>query len=172
MAGTHPIRDILRIDNVETQPALRITSNDEDRQRQGFEIQTVFSWPSRDGALDVHSAVAESDGHPALFLDYASGTTISRVNKGLRRRREGALFGFHINTSTGRWTKGDEEPEDGEEDPEAPTSQRSSCTSPPEPSEISTRAASACESRNDPGRWISMDQPSRAWVKATVAPLR
>ena len=124
MAGIHPIRDILRIDNVETQPAVRITSNDEDRERQGFEIQTVFSWPMRDGALDIHSAVAELDGSPVLFLDYASGTTISRVNKGLRRRRERALFGFHINTSTGRWTKGEDEPENGEVDPEAPTSQR------------------------------------------------
>jgi hypothetical protein len=124
LAGVYPIRDILRIDNVETQPALRITSNDEDRQRQGFEIQTVFSWPLRDGGLDVHSAVAEFSGSPVLLLDYASGTTISRINKGLRRRRARALFGFHINTSTGRWTKGEDEPEDGEVDPEAPTSQR------------------------------------------------
>lgn len=124
LAGIHPIRDILRIDNVETQPALRITSNDEDRQRQGFEIQTVFSWPLRDQALDVHSAIAKLDGSPVLLLDYASGTTISRINKGLRRRRERALFGFNINTSTGRWTKGEDEAENGEEDPEAPTSQR------------------------------------------------
>lgn len=124
LAGVHPIRDILRIDNVETQPALRITSNDEDRQRQGFEIQTVFSWPLRDGALDVHSSVAELDGSPVLLLDYASGTTVSRINKGLRRRRERALFGFNINTSTGRWTKGEDEDDDGEQDPEAPTTQR------------------------------------------------
>lgn len=45
MGGIHPIRNIVRIDNVETLPAERITANDEDRQRQGFEIQTVFSWP-------------------------------------------------------------------------------------------------------------------------------
>ena len=38
--------NMLRIDNVETQPAERITANDEDRQRQGFEIQTVFAWPT------------------------------------------------------------------------------------------------------------------------------
>ena len=44
MGGIHPIRNVLRIDNVETWPAERITANDEDRQRQGFEIQTVFAW--------------------------------------------------------------------------------------------------------------------------------
>ena len=50
MGGIHPIRNVLRIDNVETRPAERITANDEDRQRQGFEIQTVFAWPRRDGS--------------------------------------------------------------------------------------------------------------------------
>ena len=33
----------LRIDNVEAIPAERITANDEERERQGFEIQTVFA---------------------------------------------------------------------------------------------------------------------------------
>ncbi len=124
LSGIHPIRDILRIDNVETQATLRITSNDEDRQRQGFEIQTVFSWPTREGALDVHSAVAQVGASSVLLLDYASGTMISRINKGLRRRRDRKLFGFHINTSTGRWMKGEDEAENGEEDPEVSVPQR------------------------------------------------
>jgi hypothetical protein len=46
MAGIHPVRNVLRIDNVETRPAERITANDEDRQRRGFEIQTIFAWPA------------------------------------------------------------------------------------------------------------------------------
>src|SRR5262245_24255272 len=40
----------------ETSPAERITANDEDRQRQGFEIQTVFTWSEREGGLDVTDA--------------------------------------------------------------------------------------------------------------------
>ena len=68
MGGIHPIRNVLRIDNVETQPAERITANDEDRQRQGFEIQTVFAWPQRDGGPDVTSAVASDDDGPILSL--------------------------------------------------------------------------------------------------------
>lgn len=124
LAGVHPIRDILRIDNVETQAVLRITSNDEDRQRQGFEIQTVFSWPTREGAVDVTSASAILDGEPILYLDYAPGALISRINKGLRRRKKKSLLGFFINTSNGRWTKGEDEVEDGEVDPESPASQR------------------------------------------------
>ncbi|MBA3448954.1 MAG: hypothetical protein H0T56_15370 [Pseudaminobacter sp.] len=105
MAGIHPIRNILRIDNVETTPAERITANDEDRQRQGFEIQTVFSWPVRDGRLDVDSAIAADAKGPTLSIHYSPGALISRINKGLRRRKEKSLLGFGIDAATGRWTK-------------------------------------------------------------------
>jgi hypothetical protein len=99
-----PIRNILRIDNVETAPAERITANDEERQRRGFEIQTVFSWPRRNDQYDVESAIASDESGPILRLDYASGASISRVNKGLRRRREKSILGFEIDSATGRWS--------------------------------------------------------------------
>lgn len=122
MGGTHPIRNILRIDNVETQPAERITANDEERQHQGFDIQTVFAWPVRDGALDVASALASDAQGPILHIDYAAGATISRLNKGLRRRKEKSLFGFGIDPATGRWTGSPEEGDDAT--PEGPIKQR------------------------------------------------
>jgi len=123
MGGTHPIRNVLRIDNVETQPAERITANDEERQHQGFDIQTVFAWPLRDGALDIASALAGDARGPILNIDYASGATISRVNKGLRRRKKKSIFGFDIDPATGRWTGS---AEDGDDDgtPEGPVRQR------------------------------------------------
>jgi hypothetical protein len=122
-AGTHPIRNVLRIDNVETLPAERITANDEERQHQGFDIQTVFAWPLREGALDVTSARASDADGPILSIDYASGATISRLNKGLRRRKEESIFGFGIDPATGRWTGS---PEEGDDDatPEGPVKQR------------------------------------------------
>jgi hypothetical protein len=103
MAGVHPIRHVLRIDNVETIAQERITANDEDRQRQGFEIQTVFAWADRDGKADVTDAVASDSEGPILSLTYAPGATISRLNKGLRRRKEKTIFGFKIDPATGRW---------------------------------------------------------------------
>src|SRR6202051_708701 len=94
MGGINAIRNIVRIDNVETKPAERITANDEDRQRQGFEIQTVFAWSQRDGGLDVVDAAASDADGSILSLSYAPGATISRLNKGLRRRKERSIFGF------------------------------------------------------------------------------
>lgn len=122
MGGTHPIRNVLRIDNVETSPAERITANDEDRQRQGFDIQTVFAWPRREGTIDVATAVAGDGAGPILSLAYAQGATISRLNKGLRRRKEKSIFGFLIDPATGRWTGSKNEGDD--EDPSKPGHQR------------------------------------------------
>jgi Domain of unknown function (DUF1998) len=122
MGGIHPIRDVLRIDNVETQPADRITANDEDRQRQGFDIQTVFAWPWRDGAIDVTESVASDEPGPILSLAYASGATISRLNKGLRRRKDKSIFGFAIDPATGRWTGSKGEGDD--DAPDTPAKQR------------------------------------------------
>jgi hypothetical protein len=123
MAGTHPVRNVLRIDNVETRPTERITANDEDRQRRGFDIQTVFAWPRRDGLLDVASAEAADMEGAILRLDYAAGALISRLNKGLRRRKEKSILGFGIDPATGQWGKADIE-EDATVDPEKSVRQR------------------------------------------------
>ena len=120
LGNVDPIRNTLRIDNVETVPTERITANDEERQRQGFDIQTVFAWPRRGGGYDVQSAIsADSDG-PILRFDYASGASISRVNKGLRRRREKSILGFEIDTATGRWAASTPEDEEVEAPDRAP----------------------------------------------------
>ena len=123
MGGVHPVRNVLRIDNVETQPAERITANDEDRQRQGFEIQTVFAWSQRDGGARCSEAAASDDDGPVLSLSYAPGATISRLNKGLRRRKEKTIFGFGIDPATGRWTGSPVEGDD-DADPDEPVKQR------------------------------------------------
>lgn len=116
LAGLQAVDKLLRIENVETQAAVRITSNDEDRQRQGFEIQSVFEWPTRQSALDTLSARAECEGESILHLDYGAGATISRINKGLRRRKFKKELGFWIDPATGRWNKGEDEGENSDPD--------------------------------------------------------
>lgn len=86
MAGEVPVQRTLRIDNVEAAPVERITANDEERVRQGFDIQTVFSWPRREGRVQITEADFRCDDTSILNLQYANSAEISRINKGLRRR--------------------------------------------------------------------------------------
>ncbi|MEZ5275380.1 MAG: DEAD/DEAH box helicase [Opitutaceae bacterium] len=118
MAGQIPIQRTLRIDNVEAAPADRITANDEERVRQGFDIQTVFSWPRRDGRLEVTEAEFRCGEDTLLTLQYANSAEISRLNKGLKRRRDQTIFGFYIDPRTGYWSKSDDEDDSTETPPD------------------------------------------------------
>ena len=109
MADAAPVRRTLRIDNVEAAPAERITANDEERVRQGFDIQTVFAWPRKHGRIDVVEAEFRVDNRSLLTLQYANSADISRINKGLKRRREATVLGFMIDPRTGYWAKSEEE---------------------------------------------------------------
>jgi Lhr-like helicase len=103
---------VFRIENVATQPAERITANDEERQRQGFELQTTFEWAVRDQLPDVRRGAATDAAGAVLQLAYGPGATITRLNKGLRRRANRKQLGFRIDPVSGYWAKNeDEEPE-------------------------------------------------------------
>ena len=117
MANEVPVQRTLRIDNVEAAPATRITANDEERIRQGFDIQTVFSWPRQHDRLQITEADFRCGGTTILTLQYANSAEISRINKGLKRRKNQTVFGFNIDPQSGYWVKSDVE-EMGEESPE------------------------------------------------------
>ena len=112
-----------RIDNVATQPAEQITANDEERQRQGFDLQTTFEWASRDQELDVRRASAADEEGEIVRLAYGAGAAITRLNKGLRRRADKGVLGFLIDPVTGYWAKNDDA-EEGALDPTAAPRQR------------------------------------------------
>lgn len=112
MAGEIPIKKTLRIDNVEAAPAERITANDEERVRQGFDIQTIFSWPRQDGRLQITEAECRCGENSILSMQYANSAEISRLNKGLKRRKERTVFGFNIDPRSGYWAKSEDEDPD------------------------------------------------------------
>ncbi len=106
-----------RIENVSTQPTERITANDEERQRQGFELQTTFEWATRDHRLDVRRGLAVDDDGEIARLAYGPSATITRLNKGLRRRKNRTQLGFEMDPVSGYWAKNKD---DGDE-PQDPT---------------------------------------------------
>ena len=98
--GAILVHNLYRIENVGTRPAERITSNDEDRRRQGFELQTTFSF--EDASFKNRQIVTDADGE-IVTLDFAQAARISRINKGLRRRKDKHKIGFLINPKSGVW---------------------------------------------------------------------
>ena len=119
--GDESVNDIFRIENVATTPAERITANDEERQRQGFELRTTFQWAQRNGTLDRRQGQATDEAGPVATLVYGPGATITRLNLGLRRRANRKVYGFNIDPLTGAWAKNEDE---GGEDPTKAKPQR------------------------------------------------
>ena len=113
-----------RIENVATQPAEHITANDEERQRQGFDLQTTFEWAIRDQEIDVRPASVSDEEGEIVRMAYGAGATITRLNKGLRRRANKKTLGFRIDPVSGYWAKNkDEDADEGALDPTAPPRQ-------------------------------------------------
>lgn len=106
------VREIYRVENVATRQVERITANDEERRRQGFDLQTIYEWSLRDGVIDVRRGDAINGEEKIAQLSYGPAAKITRINKGLRRRRNQTQFGFKIDPISGYWAKNEDEDED------------------------------------------------------------
>jgi len=100
------VNELYRIETVETIPVERITVNDEERQRQGFELQTTYRFlPGPDGMIQKTDASVMLDGEELATLTYAASARIWRINRGWRRRKDKKQLGFYINPISGVWSK-------------------------------------------------------------------
>jgi len=111
------INSLYRIETVETTVQERISVNEEERQRQGFELQTTYRFmPGPGGAPEVFYSTVLHGETPAATLTYSPAARIWRINKGWRRRKDKKQLGFVINPITGRWSKQDSPNEEETED--------------------------------------------------------
>lgn len=95
---------LLRLQTVRANRRDRISSDEEERRRTGYELITSYRFNdhgARPGRLD---AVASAAGEPVLDLHYGDTATVRVTNLGLRRRRDPhSNIGYWINVQTGRW---------------------------------------------------------------------
>ena len=100
------VRELYRIETVETIPVERISINDEDRQRQGFELQTTYRFlPGPDGKIQKRTSRVQSGNDIVAELTYSPSACLWRINRGWRRRKDRKQLGFYINPITGTWSK-------------------------------------------------------------------
>lgn len=126
LTGGKRIRNLFQIDQVSTKRAERITSDEEERQRQGYEMLTTLRFAEEGGNVRVETAAFEEGGKTLLELKYGPAATLWRINLGWRRRKEKTIYGFSLDVNTGEWTKDDQAPTDDERDgaPEGKSVQR------------------------------------------------
>ncbi|MCB1615601.1 MAG: DUF1998 domain-containing protein, partial [Pseudomonadales bacterium] len=111
--GGKRIDNLYRIENVSTQRVLRITCDEEERQRQGYDMQTTIQFASMDNRLRVVNAeITDAQGNVLLHMQYAPASTVWRINLGWKRRKEESIYGFNIDTTTGQWSKDEQAPPD------------------------------------------------------------
>lgn len=103
LADAKEIKDLYRIENVSTRRVERITANDEERIRQGYEMQTTIQFAEASGRLEQQILrLSDADGQ-ILELQYGPAATVWRMNYGQRRRKDQEIRGFCIDPSSGRW---------------------------------------------------------------------
>ncbi len=117
LEGGLTLATLYRVENVSARRATRITSDEEERLRQGYEMQTTLQYATEDGRPQVTKTCFVDDEQSLLEVRYAPAATVWRINLGWRRRREKSIYGFNIDVTTGFWSKDAQAPQD--EDGEA-----------------------------------------------------
>jgi len=108
------MHDLFRLQNVSTKRRDRINSDEEERQRQGFDILSGVRFASR-GPI---KATAIKDGEELASLRYGHAASIWRINLGWKRRKTSEAPGFTLDIERGYWAaKQDSTEDDAEGDP-------------------------------------------------------
>ena len=126
IAGGRRLSNLYRIEQVSTRRATRITSDEEERQRQGYQMITTLRYSEENGCVRRKKALFAEGGEELLDLSYGPAATIWRLNLGWRRRKDKSVYGFAIDVATGEWAKDSQAPEDAENNilPDGKTVQR------------------------------------------------
>lgn len=113
-----PITPLFRLQNVSTRRRDRISSDEEERMRQGYELRTAIRFQeTQTGDLSAQSAILMKDREELATLTYASAATISRINVGWRRRANPSQLGFVLDIERGYWAKEKDEQNDEQGNP-------------------------------------------------------
>ena len=117
-----PLEALLRLQNVVTQRRDRINSDEEERQRLGYDIRTGVRFTEKEGHALVQSAVVRAvyQDTPLALLTYAPTATLWRINLGWARRKNKNRHGFVLDIERGYWARN----EQVEDDPVDPLSER------------------------------------------------
>jgi ATP-dependent helicase YprA (DUF1998 family) len=119
--GALYLPNLLKLANVSTRRVDRITSDEEERLRLGYEMKTAIRFAEGPEGLARTESIYVSGGldgeePPVAVATYAPTATLWRLNLGWNRRRDRGLFGFPLDIDTGYWGKIDPDADAGDRD--------------------------------------------------------
>jgi ATP-dependent helicase YprA (DUF1998 family) len=115
---------LFRLQNVSTRRRDRITSDEEERQRQGYELKTGVRFSEHDHRRLVRSAEVTSDGTALAHLTYGHAATLWRINFGWTRRKNKKVLGFVLDLTNSRWSSKELLDDRAPEEPDGPKAER------------------------------------------------
>lgn len=98
-----PETGLLRLETVFTRKRERISSDEEERLRAGYEIEVSYAFT--DGGRGASMACVRDGAEDLLDLRYGDNATIRLTNVGLRRRQNPLERGYYLDVTTGRWER-------------------------------------------------------------------
>lgn len=122
--GSKTVHNLFRIENVATRPVTRITCDEEERMRQGYDLRTTLQYPEENGQLKVVRSGMFYAETLLAEMEYAQQAYIWRINLGWKRRKNKSIDGFMIDPLNGTWLKDEEQVNNEETDADDPVNQR------------------------------------------------
>ncbi|HPO08088.1 MAG TPA: DUF1998 domain-containing protein, partial [bacterium] len=119
-----PLRALFRLQNVSTRRRDRITSDEEERMRLGYELKTGVRFAEFGGHPSRRIAKVRRDEDSLATLTYGHAATLWRINLGWARRRNKNQLGFILDVERGYWAKNEQADEDDVDDPISPQKKR------------------------------------------------
>lgn len=97
------MQGLLRLQTVYTRRRERISSDEEERRKSGFELEVSYRFNDhgeRPGHVEAEALV---DATAILHLTYADSATVRVANVGRRRRKHPSDRGFWLDPAQGKW---------------------------------------------------------------------
>ncbi len=101
-----PMQGLFRMRNVSTRRRERITSDEEERLRYGYQLVSAYHFVEHGGMPSHRDAQLNgADGEKLALLRYGHGATLWRINLGWANRPDGTPPGFTLDKVKGTWVR-------------------------------------------------------------------
>ena len=106
------IGGLVRLQNVSLKLTQRITCDEEERQRFGYDLVTTYRFPEIDGRPDRRDAEVFTGDACTLSLSYSDATDLYRVNLGWTNHDGKQPRGFNLDLERGYWSRNQADADD------------------------------------------------------------